>query len=59
MVAGLAFGFAIDALVKPVVGSQLYVVAPLAEIGVEVPEQMAASPAAITVGEGFTVIVRF
>ena len=32
-------------------------VAPLAESGVEVPEQIVAVPPAVTVGAGFTLIV--
>jgi len=33
-------------------------VAPVAEIGVEVPEHIVASPVVIMVGEGFTVIAN-
>ena len=57
VVAGVATGFAIEALLNPVTGNQVYEVAPPAEIGVEAPEQIVAVPLAVTVGEGLTVMV--
>lgn len=54
---GDAEGLEIDALLNPVEGNQLYVVAPLALIGVLVPEQIVVPPVAVTTGIGFTVTV--
>lgn len=54
---GVAVGFATVALLNPVVGNQLYVVAPLAFSAVEVPEQIVPVPLAVTAGDGFTVTV--
>ena len=55
--AGVAVGFAIKALFKLAEGSQLYVVAPLADNGELVPEQIVVEPDAIVTGIVFTVIV--
>ena len=41
---------------KPVAGLQLYVVAPLADNVVEVPEQIVTGELIVIVGVGFTVI---
>ena len=54
---GVAFGFAIEGLLNPVVGNHAYVVPPLAVNGVEVPEQIVAVPLADTDGIGLTVTV--
>ena len=58
VVLGLAFGLAIVALLNPVVGLQLYVVAPVAVNVVEEPAQIGLEPlVAFTVGIAVTVTV--
>ena len=57
VVAGLATGFAIEALLSPVAGNQLYVVAPFAVSVVLLPAQMVVVPVTVTVGVGTTVTV--
>ena len=53
--AGEALGLAILALLNPVDGDQLYVVAPLAVKGVEVPAHIVTFADAVTEGIGLTV----
>ena len=55
--AGVAAGFAMFGLLKPVEGLQLYVVPPLAFSVVLLPEQMDTGDPALATGVGFTVMV--
>ena len=53
---GFAVGLETIEELKPVVGLQLYVVAPLTDNVVEVPEQIVAGGLIVIVGVGVTVI---
>jgi hypothetical protein len=52
--AGDATGLETEGSLRPVTGSQLYEVAPLALNEVDVPEQIVAAPPAVREGKGVT-----